>query len=113
MARADRLERMDSQRLDLETQYREALVAALEVTAAGTWGLFDHKADRAQRARVAPTVEALNELAEEIDHLRERLDLEPFALHAEFLAARGPVKSHAVGEPRQARAWLERLSAEG
>jgi len=35
--------------------------------------------------------------------------MEPFALHQEFLAARGPVKSSAVGEPRMARAWLERL----
>ena len=113
MARADRLERMDSQRLELETRYREALIEALKVTAAGTWGLFDHKADRARRAKVAPTVEALNELTAEIDDLRDRLGLEPFALHREFLAARGPVMSHAVGEPKQAQAWLERLAAEG
>ncbi len=35
--------------------------------------------------------------------------MEPFALHGEFIADRGPVKSSAVGEPKQARAWLERL----
>ena len=43
--------------------------------------------------------------------LRERLGLEPFALHREFLAARGKPRSpSAVGEPKQAKAWLERLS---
>jgi len=41
------------------------------------------------------------------------LSIEPFALHQEFLAARGPVKAHAVGEPKQAQAWLDRLEKEG
>ncbi len=109
MARADRLERMDARREGLEADYAEALVAALKATAAGSWGLFDHQQDRATRAKVAPVVDNLCELGEAIDAIRELLSLEPFALHQEFLASRGPVKSSAVGEPKQARAWLDRL----
>ena len=30
----------------------------------------------------------------------------------EFLASRGPVDAQAVGEPRQAQAWLQRLAAQ-
>lgn len=109
MARADRLERLDIRRADLETEYRAALVAALRATAAGAWGLFDHSRDKNHRAKIASVIENLTELAETIDDLRDQLSMEPFALHAEFLAARGPVKSHAVGEPKQAQAWLDRM----
>lgn len=45
MARADRLERMDTQREALATEYPEALVAALRTTVTGAWGLFDHNFD--------------------------------------------------------------------
>jgi len=111
MARADRLARYDEQRIESEAAYRVALIAALEVTASGVWGLFDHMQDRAARARAAPTVETLNDLAEQIDDLRERLTLEPFQLHRDFVAARGKPRSpSAVGEPKQAKAWLERLA---
>ena len=111
MARADRLERLDRRREGLEEDYREALIAALKVTATGAWGLFDHRQDKHDRARAAPAVAELEELAEEIAELREQLMIdEGFALHAEFLAARGPVRAQAVGEPKQARAWLDRLA---
>lgn len=109
MARADRLERLDNQRVALEADYRAALVAALQQTAAGAWGLFGHNKDRAAQAKVAPIIADLTETGETIDTMREQLGLEPFALHQEFLASRGPVASSAVGEPKQARAWLERL----
>ncbi len=110
MAKADRLERLDAQRAILEEDYREALVAALRVTAAGKWGLFGHQKDKHIEAAAAPTIAALTELGEEIDAMRETLFMEPYALHAEFLASRGPVKATAVGEPKQARAWLDRLA---
>jgi hypothetical protein len=109
MARADRLERMDVRREELESEYQSALIDALRKTAAGSWGLFDHNQDRWTRANIAPTIENLCEIAEAIDDLRSRLDLAPFALHQEFLASRGKVPSNAVGEPKQAKAWLERL----
>lgn len=113
MARADRLERLGRRREGLEQDYRTALIAALNVTAAGSWGLFDHRQDRHDRARAAPAVAELQALAEEIADLREQLMLdEPFVLHQQFLAARGPVRAQAVGEPKQARAWLDRLAAE-
>jgi hypothetical protein len=110
MAKADRLERLDIRRAELEGEYLTALVAALQVTAAGSWGLFDHNRDRWTRAKAAPVVEILCELAQTIDSLREQLSLDAYGLHQEFLASRGPVTSIAVGEPKQAQAWLEKLS---
>ncbi|HEX7783307.1 MAG TPA: hypothetical protein VF509_10925 [Sphingobium sp.] len=109
MAKADRLERMDIRRAELESDYEEALVAALQVTAAGSWGLFDHQKDKAARAKARPVVDNLCDLAEAINAIREQLGMEAFALHREFLDSRGPVASSAAGEPKQARAWLERL----
>jgi hypothetical protein len=115
MAKADRLARLDERRLELEAEYRSTLIVALERTAAGTWGLFGHVPnDRHAREKAAPDVAQLNDLAEAIDEARERLALEPFALHAEFRAAQGKPRSpSAVGEPKQARAWLDRIAAEG
>lgn len=111
MARADRLERLESQREVAEAEYRDALIAALRVTAAGQWGLFDHQQDRHARAKAAPMVAQLDELADTVNDLREKLGMEEFALHAEFLAARGPVRSDALGEPKKAAAWLVKLGA--
>ncbi len=109
MAKADRLERLDIRREELEAVYTDALMAALRKTAAGSWGLFDHKPDRAARAKIAPVIAHLTETGEEIDVLRDQLGLEPFGLHRQFVASRGPVASSAVGEPKQAQAWLEKL----
>lgn len=112
MAKADRLEKMDVRRAELEAEYREALIAALQVTATGKWGLFDHQGDRRVRAATAPVIENLAEIGETIDKLREQLGLPVFELQQRFLAARGRVGSDAVGEPKQARAWLETLAGE-
>lgn len=110
MAKADRLERLDTRRIDLEADYTAALIEALRATAAGRWGLFDHKPDRVARAAVAPVIANLTELGDAINDARDQLGMEPFALHQEFLAARGPVSPQAVGEPKQAQAWLARLA---
>ncbi len=112
MAKIDRLERLDLRRIDLELEYRGALIAALERTAAGKPGLFHRTPDKRHREEVAPTVALLRELGEAIDDLRDRLMLPPFALHREFLDSRGPVAPSAAGEPKQAKAWLGRLAAE-
>jgi len=90
MAKADRLERLDNRRIECEAEYRAALIEALERTAAGKWGLFDHQRDRHARAAIRPTLDHLAELGEEIDAARDRLGLPAFALQQEFLAARGP-----------------------
>ncbi len=111
MAKPDRLARLDAQREDLEAEYRETLIAALEKTARGALGLFDHGTDRRVRTAIAPTIDALTELGDTIDGMRDRLLMEPFALHREFFAARGPVTASAVGEAKQAKAWLDRLRA--
>ncbi|MFD1786714.1 hypothetical protein ACFSC3_03915 [Sphingomonas floccifaciens] len=111
MAKADRLERLDARRVELEGEYRDALVEALRRTAAGQWGLFAHQRDKHQQAAIAPVLATLTELADEIDTIRERFGMERFALHSEFLAARGPVGPNAVGEPKQAALWLQKLGA--
>jgi hypothetical protein len=111
MAKADRLERLDIRRAELEEDYRAALIAALRTAAGGSWGLFGHKPDRHAREKWAPVVEELETMAQEIDTMRETLFLEPFALHQEFLASRGPVASNAPGEPKQAAAWLTKLES--
>jgi len=113
MAKADRLERLDARRVELEAKYRTLLIAALRRTAGGTWGLFGHQRDRRTEAAVAPVLAELAETAAEIDLIRARFDMPPFTLHPEFLAARGPVGPAAVGEPKQALAWLARLEPEG
>ena len=109
MARADRLERLDSRRGELEAEYTEVLIAALRKTAAGSWGLFDHNQDKTSRAAWKAAVTDLCDRGREIDEMRETLGLEPYALHAEFEASRRPVSSTAPGEPKQARVWLDRL----
>jgi len=109
MAKIDRLARLDDRRLELEGEYRDALIVALQATAAGQWGLFDHKPDKTARKAIAPVIAHLADLGEQIDDARDSLGLPPFELQQEFLAARGPAPSHAVGEPKQAQAWLARL----
>ena len=112
MAKIDRLGRLDTQRIEMEAEYRAALIAALTRTAAGHWGLFDHHDDRRTRAAMAPTFDLLCELGDAIDGARERLAMARFDLHREFLASRGKPSPSAPGEPKQARAWLDRLAAE-
>ncbi|HXH17020.1 MAG TPA: hypothetical protein VNJ10_12910 [Sphingomonas sp.] len=112
MAKPDRLARLDAQREDLEIQYRETLMAALEKTASGSLGLFDRSTDRRVRAAIAPTIDALKEMGTDIADMRERLMLDPFTLHRDFFASRGPVSASAVGEQKEARLWLDRLRAE-
>lgn len=109
MSRADRLERLDIRRLELEAEYENVLLEALRKVAGGSWGLFGHNQDRATRAKWDPIVTDLCDRGEEIDQMRDQLGLQPFALHEEFEASRGPVASNAPGEPKQAKAWLERL----
>ena len=111
MSRANRLERMDERRVELEAEYAAVLREALERTAAGSWGLFGHTQDRQMKAKWQPIVTDLCDRGQEIDDLRQDLGLEPFALHEEFEASRGPVPSNAPGEPKQAQAWLDRLGA--
>lgn len=110
MAKADRLERLDSRRGELEAEYRELLVHALQKASSGSSGLFGHNPkDRASLTKWAGPVEELCDLGQAIDKVRDDLGLEPFALHQEFEASRGPVASTAPGETRQAKAWLARL----
>jgi hypothetical protein len=100
MAKADRLERLDARRAELETEYAVELVAALRVTASGKWGLFDPNGDRRTRAATAPIFEKLSEIGEAIDKSREQLGLPRFELHQQFLASRGKPSPSAAGEPR-------------
>lgn len=109
MAKADRLARVDIRRLELEEEYIAALIEALRITASGKPGLFGHGGDRWTRAAAAPIVENLAEIGDAINRAREQLDMPKFELQKEFLASRGPVGPQAVGETKQAQAWLARL----
>ena len=112
MARGARLERLDAHRAELEAEYRDALIAALRITANGKGGVFGHNQDKPARLRTAAMGDPIVALGDEIDEMRAQLGIEPFALHQEFLASRGPPKTpQAVGEARQAQAWLNRLEA--
>ena len=111
MAKADRLARLDAHRLELETEYAAELIDALRVTASGKWGLFDPQGDRRTREAVAPVIDKLGELGDAIDKARAQLGLNPFELQQQFLASRGKPSPQAVGEPKQAQAWLDRLAA--
>ncbi len=113
MAKADRLARLDARRLELEADYAEALIAALRRAAAGKPGLFGRDGDRASRATFAAALAELGEIGTAIDGARDQLGLPPFVLHQDFLASRGPVGPQAVGERKQAQAWLDRLDADG
>jgi hypothetical protein len=104
MAKADRLKRLD--------EYIAAFTNALRVTASGKWGLFDHNEDRWTRAAFAPVIENLTEIGQAIDKMRDQLGMPPFELQQRFLAARGPVEAHAMGEPKQAQAWLNRIKSD-
>ena len=86
-----------------------ALIEALRTAASGKLGLFDHNGDRWSRAAVAPVIDNLNDIGQAIDRAREQLVMPAFDLQQQFLAARGPVASQAVGERKQAQAWLDRL----
>ncbi|UKK82940.1 hypothetical protein L7H23_10195 [Sphingopyxis sp. BSN-002] len=109
MSRADRLERLDARRIELEAEYEAVLMDALRRVAAGSWGLFGHNKDRAASAKWEPVVTDLYDRGDEIDQMRDQLGLQPFSLHGEFEASRGPVSTNAPGEPKQAKAWLQRL----
>lgn len=113
MAKADRLARLDVRRAELEAEYAEALVAALRTTASGQWSLFGHNGDQWTRAAVATVVDNLKELGQAIDEARDKLGMPQYELHQQFLASRGPVGPQAVGEPKQAQAWLDRLATGG
>lgn len=111
MAKADRLARLDVRRLELEAEYGDALIAALRRAASGKLGLFGRDGERAARATFASAMTNLGDIGAAIDEARDQLGLPPFVLQQDFLASRGPVGPQAVGERKQAQAWLDRLAA--
>src|ERR1044072_9390876 len=106
MAKADRLQRLDVRRSELESEYTDALIDALRVAASGKMGLFDHAEDRRTRAAIAPVLTNLAEIGEAIDGMREQLMMPRFELQQQFLTARGPGGPQAVGERKQAQALV-------
>jgi hypothetical protein len=106
MSKANKLaERID----ELEAEYRSLLLKALRECAAGRWGLFGHNEHLVPMSEPPHAVEELTDLAQVIDTLRLRIDLEPFPLHQRFRAARGRASANAIGEPKQAQTWLTEL----
>jgi hypothetical protein len=105
-----KMERLSQRLHDLELEYRAVLTKALSACAGGRWGLFGHNEHLHSLGAPAELGE-LRALAETIDRVRVRLGEAPFALHAEFEAARGRADANAPGEPKQAQAWLQRLTS--
>lgn len=98
----------------LEREYRTKLIAALQDCAAGQWGLFgtqDHF--NVEGLKFSEAARALLVLGEEICAIRARTGGDRFALHDEFVASRGRRSdANEPGEPKRAKAWLERLAGE-
>lgn len=90
-------------------EYRVVLTRALTDCAAGCWGIFGQNEHLRGNEKPAD-LDELRDLAGAIDRLRARIGDVPFALHEEFEAARGPVDPNAPGEPKLAKAWLEKLA---
>src|SRR5688572_19373022 len=103
-------ERMEAAINGMEAEYRTMLTEALRACASGQPGLFGHNEHirRGLKAR-PPVVNALSRLGDEIDRLRKRSGMRPFALRAEFEASRGRVAADAPSEAKQAQDWLKRL----
>jgi hypothetical protein len=105
----NKVDRLAERLTVLEDEYRARLINALSRCAAGRWGLFGHNDHLRPDAPVDPEVGELLDLGLEIERIRDRLGLKAFALHTRLMASRGPQSSNAVGEPKQAQAWLDEL----
>lgn len=105
----DRSARLAEELEGMEREYRVVLTRALTDCAAGCWGIFGQNEHLRGNEKPAD-LDELRDLAGAIDRLRARIGDVPFALHEEFEAARGPVDPNAPGEPKLAKAWLEKLA---
>lgn len=94
----------------LETAYREVLTAELRRCAGGVWGLFGQNEQVAGAPPRSDAVQALFDLADEIDAARRKLGAPEFELHARFLRMRGRQDENRPGEPRLAEQLLAELS---
>jgi hypothetical protein len=101
-----------SQQLDrMEAEYRSKLRDALQKCAEGEWGLFGQN-DHLGCNQSSGALDDLRDTAASVNALRQRLGEPSYALHDEFEAARGRDDSNQLGEPRLAKAWLERLEVQ-
>lgn len=108
MAPMDRTERVSRHVDELEREYLAVLTKALNDCADGRWGLFGHN-EHLHSYKAPAELKELREMARAISRLRVQNGDEPYPLHEEFEAARGPVDANHPGEPKQAKAWLKRL----
>lgn len=106
----DRTERLSRHLDELEREYVAVLTRALNDCADGRWGLFGHN-EHLHSYGVPAELAELRNLARAINRLRVTSGDEPYSLHEEFEAARGPADANDPGEPKQAKAWLKRLLA--
>ena len=100
----------------VEVEFRERLLAALQVCAGGVWGLFGQN-DQGEARRYAERspgwreAEALLALGHRMASLRERLGVfESDALYEKFLSYRRQRGPNALGEPRLARKFIDELA---
>lgn len=106
----ERAEQTQAQIDAMEADYVATLTAALRDCAAGKPGLFGRNEHIRLGLKARPqVVNDLLGLGEEIDRLRKRFGLKPFALAGDFAAARGKAPPDEPAEPRLAQDWLKRL----
>ena len=104
----DRTERVSRHLDELEREYLAVLTRALNDCADGRWGLFGHN-EHLHSYGVPAELAELRSLARAINQLRGSKGDDPYPLHEELEAARGPVDANDAGEPKRAQAWLKRL----
>jgi len=114
-------EKMETDLLYLESQFRDRLIGALRKCANGTWGLFggyDSLVEGPSRTAALSKYPQLIEsreilrLGERVEELRRKLGYhEPFQLHQRLLEYRRMRRSNDPGEPKLAMQFLAELRA--
>lgn len=113
MSRASRRAGIEMTLEGLEVDFRRILIDALHRCSNGLWGLFGQNDNalaslsRPERKRLASSdASNLIDLGNEINELRIRLGLPPYALYQRFLEYRRCRGANVPGEPHLARKML-------
>ena len=113
MSKLGRIEKLKLEREGLESDYRSALIDALQDCLAGRYGLFKQNSERLPpvlEKRMTPqSVKELERIGEELDRLNATLGLGDFGLQKRLSEYRNLAGANAPGEPKLAHQFLEEL----
>jgi hypothetical protein len=118
MSRATRRQKLEAKLSQIEGEFRELLLQALNRCASGEWGMFGQNDAVLQAhspalyARLkSRSADKLLELGQQISDLRTTLGIqESFHLFARYLEYRDRRSSNALGEPKLAAQFLAELN---